>query len=70
MALFIISIPLMVLAVAIAVVPLVIASHAEHRERTLLSERHVGARSEPVHRGAGAVDPDRGDAAPPVPMAA
>jgi len=70
MALFIISIPLMVLAVAMAIVPLIIASHSEHRERVLVSERHVGARSEPVHRGAGAGDPDRDDAAPPVPMAA
>ena len=34
MALFMISIPLMVLAVALAVLPLVLMSHADHRRRT------------------------------------
>ena len=68
MALFIISIPLMVLAVAVAIVPLVMTSHSEHRERMALSAVQIGARSELVHRGAG--DSDRGDASPPVPMAA
>ena len=34
MALFIISIPLMVLAVALAVLPLILVSLADHRRRT------------------------------------
>jgi len=68
MALFIISIPLMVLAVAVAIVPLVMASRSEHRERMAPSAVQFGARSKLAHRGAG--DPDRGDASPPAPMAA
>ena len=34
MALLMVSIPLMVLAVALAVLPLVVMSHADHRRRT------------------------------------
>ena len=34
MALFMITIPLMVLAVALAVLPLILMSHADHRRRT------------------------------------
>jgi len=34
MALLMISIPLMVLAVALAVLPIVLMSHADHRRRT------------------------------------
>ena len=45
MTLFMLSIPLMVLAVAIAVIPLIVCSHAEHRER-IRSERHLAASSE------------------------
>ncbi len=49
MALFIISIPLMVLAVALAVLPLLLVSHADNRRRTAetISDRH-GTPSEPV----------------------
>ena len=35
MTLFMISIPLMVLAVALAVLPLILLSHADHRLRTV-----------------------------------
>jgi hypothetical protein len=34
MTLFMVSVPLMVLAVALAVLPLILMSHAEHRDRT------------------------------------
>ena len=34
MTLFVLSIPLMVLAVALAVIPLLVGSHADHRART------------------------------------
>jgi hypothetical protein len=42
MTLFMISIPLMVLAVALAVLPLVLMSHADHRRRTaeMISRSH------------------------------
>ena len=49
MALLMISIPLMVLAVALAVLPLVLMSHADHRRRTAetISRSH-GTPSESV----------------------
>ena len=49
MALFIISFPLMVLAVALAVLPLLLVSHGDHRRRTAetIPDRH-GTPSEPV----------------------
>jgi hypothetical protein len=41
MTLFIISIPLMVLAVAIAVVPLIVMSYADHRRRQADATHHL-----------------------------
>jgi hypothetical protein len=57
MALLMISIPIMVLAVAIAVLPLVLMSHADHRRRTAetISGSH-GTSSESV---TAAVDTER-----------
>jgi len=61
MALFMISIPLMVLAVALAALPLILVSHADHRRRTAeTTSRSHGAPSEPI----AAVDTE------PVPLAA
>ena len=60
MTLFMISIPLMVLAVAIAVVPLIVASYADHRRRQSDATR----RRDPVPVVPGAVDDES------VPMAA
>ena len=60
MTLFMISIPLMVLAVAIAVVPLIVASYADHRRRQCDATR----RRDPVPVVPAAVDDES------VPMAA
>jgi len=45
MALFIISIPLMVVAVALAIVPLIVASHSEHRRPAAESGNWAGVDS-------------------------
>ena len=60
MTLFMISIPLMVLAVALAVVPLIVVSHADHRRR----QAEATHRRNPVPIVAAAVDDES------VPMAA
>ena len=60
MTLFMISLPLMVLAVALAVVPLIVVSHADHRRR----QAEATHRRNPVPIVAAAVDDES------VPMAA
>ena len=60
MTLFMISIPLMVLAVALAVVPLIVVSHADHRRR----QAEATHRRNPVPIVGAAVDDES------VPMAA